>query len=110
MSKYPVNRVLGIKPPALSTEEMSLPRAARTELSRLRSGFSRNLNYYLNRLDENVEDRCLNCGQSPHDTVHLFNCLSNQTELSVTDLWKKPVQAAVFLGLYRREASDEDPP
>ena len=32
MSKYPVNRVLGVNPPALSSEEKSLPRAARIEL------------------------------------------------------------------------------
>ena len=58
---------------------------------------------------ENIEDMCPNCGQSPHDTVHLFNCPSNQTELSVTDFWKKTVHAAVFLGLYRMEASDKEP-
>ena len=110
LSKYPVNRVLGLKPPTLSTEEKSLPRVARTELSRLRSGFSPNLNYYLHRLDENIEDKCPECGQTPHDTVHLFNCPSNQTELSVLDLWKKPVQAAAFLGLYRRDAAEEEPP
>ena len=42
IQSYPVNRVLGRSPPSISKEENRLPRVIRTELFRLRSGFSRN--------------------------------------------------------------------
>jgi hypothetical protein len=86
IQNYPTNRVLGCIPPSISKEENRLPRATRTELARLRSGFSRNLNSYMNRIDETVDDRCPSCRHSPHDTLHLFNCTSNPTQLNVIDL------------------------
>ena len=109
IQSYPTNRVLGCIPPSISKEEKRLPRATRTELARLRSGFSRNLNSYMSRIDDTVDDRCPSCRHSPHDTLHLFNCTSNPTQLNVIDLWKKPVQTANFLGMDMR-TSDDDPP
>ncbi len=26
------------------------------------------------KLDDNIDDKCPNCNNSPHDTRHLFNC------------------------------------
>lgn len=109
ISKYPANKVLDQKPPDISDEEKKLPRVARTELSRLRSGYSLNLNSYKSRIDESVENKCPKCGHVPHNTQHLFSCPEDQTDLTVLDLWRKPVQTAAFLGLERR-ATDDDPP
>ena len=43
-------------------------------LNQLRSGYSRVLNSYLHRIDEEKENKCTNCNTSPHNTNHLFNC------------------------------------
>ena len=109
ISKYLANKVLDQKPPDISDEEKKLPRVARSELSRLRSGYSQNLNSYKSRIDESVENKCPKYGYVPHNTQHLFNCAADQTDLTVLDLWRKPVQAAAFLGLERR-ATDDDLP
>ena len=97
------NRVLKEKPPDIHPSEVSLPRKIRSSLSRLRSGFSRLLKSYLNRLDESVSENCPECGQAPHDTVHLFNCQSNPTTLTPLDLWRNPREAAAFLKLDEKE-------
>ena len=47
LSSYPPNKVLNTPPPEISKEEESLPRATRTILARLRSGYCRTL--YLTR-------------------------------------------------------------
>ena len=99
LENLPPNDVLGCKPPEINKEELSLPRHVRTQLSQLRSGFSRKLNSYLTRLDNTVEDKCPNCSYVPHDTAHLFNCPDDPTTLTVVSLWTKPKQAAEFLKL-----------
>ena len=99
LSTYEVNRVLLAQPPEVAPDEADLRREVRVELSRLRSGFSRNLQNYLHRLDETVPDRCPLCNQTPHDTAHLFNCQANPTELEPIDLWTRPKLAAIFLKL-----------
>ena len=68
-------------------------------LSQLRSGYSRKLNSYKHRIDQNINDKCPECNGTPHDSKHLFNCPSNPTDLQVVDLWTKPVLAANFLKL-----------
>ena len=70
LENLPPNRVLGHLPPEINKEELNLPRKIRTELSQLRSGFSRRLNSYLNRLDNNTQDKCPRCNDTPHDTRH----------------------------------------
>ena len=35
----------------------------------------------------------------PHNTVHLFNCRRNPTNLTEMDLWTNPKEAAEFLQL-----------
>ena len=67
------------------------------ELSRLRSGYSRKLNSYMSRIDQEIQDRCPSCNFSPHNTEHLFNCPENPSELVAEDLWTKPDKAAEFL-------------
>ena len=67
------------------------------ELSRLRSGYSRKLNSYMSRIDQEIQDRCQSCDFSPHNTEHLFNWSENPTELEANDLWTKPDKAAEFL-------------
>ena len=77
----------------------SISRLPRSLLSQLRSGYSRNLNSYLNRIDPEICDICPKCNQSPHDTKHLFNCPNNPTNLQVSDLWTQPILAKNFLKL-----------
>ena len=105
LENYQPNRVLLEKPPEINKNEESLSRNVRVELSRLCSGFSRKLNSYLNRLDENVNNTCPDCASSPHDANHLFNCTSNPTTLTVENLWTKPVEVANFLKL---EENDDE--
>ena len=78
---YQVNRVIQDNPLDINPEEKQIPRAARSELARLRSGFSKNLNSYLHRLDESVPYTCPDCIVHQHTTNHLFSCTSNPTDL-----------------------------
>lgn len=34
-----------------------------------------------------------------HDVAHLFECPRQPTNLTTRDLWGKPIEVAVFLGL-----------
>ena len=107
LASYPPNRVLQRRPPDISKEEKLLPRPVRSELARLRSGFSRNLNSYMNRIDPSIADSCPACNSTPHDTNHLFNCNSNPTHLEPSALWTNPKQSALFLKLLQ-EVKEED--
>ena len=93
------NKLLNDIPPPIADEERNLARETRTKLAQLRAGYSRMLNSYQNRLDPNVKDECPDCRESPHDTLHLFNCKKKPTSLDVTSLWTGPVAAAAFLGI-----------
>ena len=108
ISSYLPNRVLQRAPPPISKEEKGLPRSTRSELARLRSGFSRKLNSYLNRIDESVPDSCPDCSSSTHTTDHLFNCPANETELSTSSLWTDPIKAAMFLNLLPVESDEKN--
>ena len=99
ISTYSPNKVLNCPALPINKTEKNLPRSARTELARLRSGYSRRLNSYLNRLDPEIQNQCPDCHISPHDTCHIFNCLSKPTNLTVTDLWFRPVEVAEYLKL-----------
>ena len=76
---------------------MTVPRATRSTLAQLRSGHCARLSTYLHRLGRADSDLCPECRSAPHTTSHLFVCPSHPTSLSVTDLWTKPWDAAVFL-------------
>ena len=99
LQSYPNNKVLNDIPPDIAVQEKDLPRKTRCELSRLRSGYSRNLNSYLSRINPEVQDVCPRCGVSPHNTNHLFNCSMNPTQLQTIDLWTRPYHAANFLNI-----------
>ena len=93
------NRVLGTEPLNVSQQELGLSRRTRTYLTQLRSGFSPLLRSYLKRIGQIDDDVCLDCGQGPHDTGHLFNCPTKPTDLTIESLWTDPVGVALFLGL-----------
>ena len=96
------NKVLQTKPPAISHTEKRLPRTTRSTLAQLRSGYSKYLNSFKARINNDpaihVPDNCPNC-QELHTTNHLFNCTQNPTSLNVKNLWSKPVETARFLDL-----------
>jgi hypothetical protein len=99
LAQYPPNKILQRNPPEVNKEEVNLPRITRSRLSQLRSGYSRILNSYLHRIGEKPDDSCTLCNQSPHTTLHLFECPNNPTNLDVLSLWTQPKMAADFLQL-----------
>ena len=98
ISSYKPNKVLNRPPPEIDKTEVDLPRSTRCRLAQLRSGYSVLLNSYNARIS-GVQDICPQCGQSPHDTQHLFACPACPTNLTTADLWLRPVEAAHFLNL-----------
>ena len=105
----PPNRVLGTMPPLISPEEPSLPRKTRSVLTQLRSGFCANLNDYQHRIGRSATDQCPDCNQATHSTNHLFECPSNPTALSTSDLWERPRAAAAFLSTLPSFSNLPDP-
>ena len=99
INSYIPNKVLNLKPPEISQKEESLSRNSRVVLTQLRSGYSRVLNSYLHRINEEIEDKCPDCITSPHTTDQLFNCQMKPTSLTPTDLWTNPDLVASFLDL-----------
>ena len=101
IDSYGVNPVLGRKPPDtdLNIGERNLSRIERTRLAQLRSGYCKLLKSYQHRLDDTVPDECPKCHDSPHDTIHLFNCRADPTTLTPVDLWERPAEVAQFLHL-----------
>ena len=97
VSNLEPNKVLNAQPPPVASEETSLPRPHRTELSRLRSGYSPSLNSFLARIGRADTDRCPSCNTAAHTTRHLFSCPSNPTDLSPLDLWHAPIDVVHFL-------------
>ena len=92
LNSYPPNKVLQSIPPDINPEEANLSRWETCKLARLRSGYSRELNSYMSRINPEIQNKCLKCYN------HLFNCYNNPTNLTV-DLWTRPIQAAKFLKL-----------
>ena len=39
------------------------------------------------------------CGSTPHDTPHLFNCLAKPTDLIIRDSWADPLAVENYVGL-----------
>ena len=70
------SKLLNVRPPPIATAEQTLPRKTRTILAQLRTGHNRMFGQYMNRIDPTARNHCHNCGHSPHDTHHLFNCPS----------------------------------
>ena len=109
IDNIPPNKVLGQKAPEISSEEKTLPRGTRSTLSQLRSGYSSYLKSYLNRINpQKYSPNCPDCNFVCHDTMHLFDCPSKPTDLTVNSLWTTPVTAATFLGLQTKDSSEDD--
>ena len=106
IQNYDQNKVLNTSPPPINSDELNLTRKERVELARLRSGYSRLVNSYLHKLDEQVEDKCPSCATSPHDVNHLFECRDNPTDLTIDSLWSNPRAVSNFLNL-KDENDDE---
>ena len=95
--------------PKVASEELSLPRAARCQLSRLRcNGHSLLLTSYLHRIGRSTSSYCPLCGSGNHDLSHVFSScpsLSSTREaifgpsVSIFDLWVRPWGVARLLGL-----------
>ena len=97
ISQLAPNPVLQSPPPPVEREELSLPRAHRTALSQLRSGYCRFLDSYRARIGKASDPSCPSCGTGDHTTGHLFACPSHPTDLQVQDLWGRPARVADFL-------------
>ena len=74
------SKLLNCRPPPVATAEQTLPRKTRTILAQLRTGHRRILGQYVSRIDPTTRNHCHNCGHSPHDVHHLFDCPSKPTD------------------------------
>ena len=88
------NVVLDDRPPAINISQRELTRKERTTLAQLRSGHCRLLGSYKSRTSKDVSLAvCADCGKTPHDIKHLFNCPTHPTTMTPLDLWNRPVDA-----------------
>ena len=104
------SKLIDTQVPAVSTEELGLPRHARCVLSRLRcNGHSLLLSSYLNRIGKIETSSCSACGHPTQDVFHLIlHCpATNSLRLSIFgphtsifDLWSRPWGVARLLGLH----------
>ena len=91
------NVVLNRTAPPLHSSESRLPRAHRSTMAQLRSGYCSSLNSYLVRVGRADSSTCPQCGVHEHTSVHLFNCPHHPTNLCPIDLWLRPQESASFL-------------
>ena len=85
-------------PPIVHPVEKTLPRAHRTALSQLRSGYCKALNSFQNLLNPSTPITCPECDSGEtHTTQHLFRCPTHPTDLCVEDLWLRPDLSAHFI-------------
>ena len=99
------SKLLNGRQPPIATAEQILPRKTRTILAQLRTGHSRILGQYMNKIDQTMRNHCHNCGHSSHDTHHLFNCPSKPTTQPVESLWTAPFESAKHLNMAIDETS-----
>ena len=86
--------VLDDRPPLINISEKEITRRERTTLAQLRSGHCRLLGSYKSRISKDASlDVCADCGKTPHDVKHLFNCPAHPTTMTPVDLWNRPVDA-----------------
>ena len=86
IQSYIPSKVLNSRLPEINPSESSLSQKERSRLAQFRSGYSPILQSYCNTINNSVPDRCPLCIQTPHNTLHLFNCRANPTELNVNDM------------------------
>ena len=99
------SKLLNGRPPPIATSEKILPRKTRIILAQQRTGRCRILGQYINRIDPTARNHYHDCGHSPHDTHHLFNCPSMPTTLIVESSWTAPTETAEYLNLAIDETS-----
>ena len=88
------NIVLDGFPHPISDSEKDLTRKERATLAQLRSGYCKLLGSYKSRIKKDASlDICADCGKTPHDVKHLFDCPAHLTTLIPSDLWSKPVES-----------------
>ena len=88
------NVVLDDRPPLINISEKELIRRERTTLPQLRSGHCRILGSYNSRIRKDASlDVCADCGKTPHDVKHIFNCPAHPTTMTPPDLWNRPEDA-----------------
>ena len=86
-----INVMLDDRHPLINNHEKDLTRKERTTLAQLRSGHSRLLGSYKSRIKKDASLYvCADCGKTPHDVNHLFNCPA-VTTLTPSDLWSRPI-------------------
>ena len=54
--------------------------------------YCRLIGSYKSSKDDSL-DVCADCGKTPHDVKHLFNCPAHPTTMTPSDLWNRPVDA-----------------
>ena len=69
------NVVLNGRPPSITNSEKDLTGKERSTLAQLRSGYGGLLSSYKNRINKDASlNVCADCGMTPHDVKHLFDC------------------------------------
>ena len=91
------NRILNGPCPEIANEEKTFSRIARTTLVQMRSGECYFLQDYLVKVSRSDSALCPECRYRRHSVPHLFACDASPTQLTVRDLWEKPVATAKFL-------------
>ena len=105
------NVLLDDRPPPIKISEKELTQKERTTLAQLRSGHCRLLGSYKSRISKDVSlDVCADCGKTPHDVKHLFNCPAHPTTMTPSDLWNRPVDAIRELSYLEAGILDWDGP
>jgi hypothetical protein len=104
------NRVLGCRPPAVSSSEKRLPRSWGTTLSHLRSDFCSKTKFYQFFIKKVNDDLCPECQTEAQSVNHLFRCPALPTSLRPIDLWKNPITVANFLRGFPSFAALPAPP
>ena len=97
------NVVLDDRSLLINIFEKELTRMERTTLAQLRSGHCRLLgSFFLAcKISKYASlDVCADCGKTPHDVKHVFNCPAHPTTMTPSDLWNRrnPVDAIRELG------------
>ena len=93
------SKLLNGRPPPIATAKQTLPWKTRIILAQLRTGHSRIIGQYMNRIDPTARHYCHDCGYSPHVTHHLFDYPTKPTPMTVEMSWTAPTETAKHLNL-----------
>ena len=94
----------------IASAEQTLSMKTRTILAQLCTGHSRILGQYMNIIYPTARIHYHDCGHSPHDTHHLFDCPLKLTTLIVVSLWTTPTETAKHINLAIYETSEQQQP